>query len=212
MPINLPSNNIKFTNVSVVRLRRGGKRFEIACYKNKVREWRTGVEKDLDEVVQIETIFLNVGKGQAASNEDLTKAFGNMDVQEILREILQKGELQVGDKERSHELTNLWREIATQVAQICVEPSSQKPYTFGMIEKAMKDVHYSVKTGKSAKSQALDVLKLLQAKNTIPIERVRMHVRVTMPPKDGKRLKDKIVPLFEHIEDEDYGDEWESIP
>lgn len=31
------AEQIKLTNVSVVRLRKGGKRFEIACYKNKVR-------------------------------------------------------------------------------------------------------------------------------------------------------------------------------
>lgn len=43
MPINQPANQIKLTNVSVVRYKKGGKRFEIACYKNKVREWRTGV-------------------------------------------------------------------------------------------------------------------------------------------------------------------------
>ncbi|WFD41340.1 uncharacterized protein MJAP1_004337 [Malassezia japonica] len=169
------------------------------------------VETDLDEVVQIENVFLNVSKGQVAPNDDLSKAFGTTDVAEIIPEILKKGELQVGDKERSHELTNLWREIATQLAQSCVEPSSQKPYTVGMVEKAMKDVHYSVKTGKSAKSQALDVLKLLQAKNTIPIQRARMRVRVTMPPKEGKRLKEKLVALFENIEDEDYSDEWELV-
>lgn len=161
--------------------------------------------------MQIENVFLNVSKGQVAPNDDLTKAFGTADVAEIIPEILKKGELQVGDKERSHELTNLWREIATQLAQSCVEPSSQKPYTVGMVEKAMKDVHYSVKTGKSAKSQALDVLKLLQAKNTIPIQRARMRVRVTMPPKEGKRLKEKLVALFENIEDEDYSDEWELV-
>lgn len=161
--------------------------------------------------MQIENVFLNVSKGQVAPNDDLSKAFGTADVAEIIPEILKKGELQVGDKERSHELTNLWREIATQLAQSCVEPTSQKPYTVGMVEKAMKDVHYSVKTGKSAKSQALDVLKLLQAKNTIPIQRARMRVRVTMPPKEGKRLKEKVVALFENIEDEDYSDEWELV-
>lgn len=168
-------------------------------------------EKDLDEVVQIENVFLNVSKGQVASNDDLNKAFGTTDVTQIILEILKKGELQVGDKERSHELANLWREVATQLAQSCVEPDSQKPYTVGMVEKAMKDVHYSVKPGKPAKSQALEVLKMLQEKDVIPIERVHMRVRVTMPQKEGKRLKDKIVPLFAHIEDEDYTDEWELV-
>ena len=68
-PRYLPS---RLTNVSVIRLKRGGKRFEvrarvctrhltlqIACYKNKVREWRSGVETDLDEVLQVENVFIN---------------------------------------------------------------------------------------------------------------------------------------------------------
>ena len=85
-----------------------------------MREWRSGVEKDLDEVVQIENVFLNVSKGQVASKDDLQKAFGTSDVTEVLLEILKKGELQVGDKERSHELSTLWVEIASIVAQMCV--------------------------------------------------------------------------------------------
>ena len=141
-----------------------------------MREWRSGVEKDLDEVVQIENVFLNVSKGQVASKDDLQKAFGTSDATEVLLEILKKGELQVGDKERSHELSSLWVEIASTVAQMCVDPNSQKPYTVGIIEKAMKDVHYSVKPTKSAKIQALDVIKLLQSKSIIPIERAQMRI------------------------------------
>ena len=45
----------------------GGKRFELACFRNKVMAWRTKSEKDLDEVVQIHTIFTNVSKGESAS-------------------------------------------------------------------------------------------------------------------------------------------------
>jgi ribosome maturation protein SDO1 len=40
MSIFTPTNQIRLTNVAVVRMKRGGKRFEIACYKNKVLSWR----------------------------------------------------------------------------------------------------------------------------------------------------------------------------
>jgi ribosome maturation protein SDO1 len=43
MPINQPSNQIKLTNVSLVRMKKGKKRFEIACYQNKVQDWRSNV-------------------------------------------------------------------------------------------------------------------------------------------------------------------------
>ena len=38
-----PTNQIRLTNVAIVRLKKAGKRFEIACYKNKVMSWRSGV-------------------------------------------------------------------------------------------------------------------------------------------------------------------------
>jgi hypothetical protein len=43
MSIFQPGSQIKLTNVALVRLRKGGKRFEVACYKNKVMEWRNQV-------------------------------------------------------------------------------------------------------------------------------------------------------------------------
>lgn len=33
----------RLTNIAVVRMKKHGKRFEIACYKNKVVNWRNGV-------------------------------------------------------------------------------------------------------------------------------------------------------------------------
>ncbi|KAK4919370.1 hypothetical protein LTR66_016798 [Elasticomyces elasticus] len=73
--INQPANQIKLTNVSIVRYKKGKKRFELACYKNKLLEYRNGEETDLDNVLQIPTIFLNVSKGESAPTDELTKAW-----------------------------------------------------------------------------------------------------------------------------------------
>jgi ribosome maturation protein SDO1 len=62
----LPQNRIQLTNVAIVRLKKGGHRFEIACYKNKVVSWRNKVDTDIDDVLQSHTVFTNVSKGQAA--------------------------------------------------------------------------------------------------------------------------------------------------
>ena len=44
-------------------------------------------ETDLDEVMQINNVFMNVSKGQVAGSEDLKKAFGKTDVNEIVKEV-----------------------------------------------------------------------------------------------------------------------------
>lgn len=135
--IQQPSNQIKLTNVSLVRLKKGKKRFEIACYKNKVLEWRSGIETDLDNVLQIPNVFLNVSKGQTAPHADLTKAFGKMKPDDIILEILNKGDIQVGEGERKAQLERINNEVISIVASKLVNPQTERVYTAGMIEKAL---------------------------------------------------------------------------
>lgn len=125
--------------MSLVRLKKGKKRFEIACYKNKVLEYRSGVETDLDNVLQVPNVFLSVSKGQTAPKEDLAKAFGaKTSVDDIIQEILKKGEMQVGEKERHAQVDRLEKEVIDIVASKMVDPRSKRVYTTGMIEKALE--------------------------------------------------------------------------
>ena len=40
MSIFTPLNQKVLTNVAIVKLKKGGKTFELACYRNKVANWR----------------------------------------------------------------------------------------------------------------------------------------------------------------------------
>ncbi|XP_071445959.1 ribosome maturation protein SBDS [Hetaerina americana] len=197
-----PTNQIRLTNVAVVRIKKGGKRFEIACYKNKVVSWRDKIENDIDEVLQTHTIFLNVSKGQVAKKEDLIKAFNKDDETEICKEILAKGELQVSDKERNAHLETIFKDIATTVADKCINPETKRPYPVSIIEKAMKDVHFSVKLNRNAKQQALEVIPQLKA--SLPLERARMRLRVTATGKEAKRLVERVSKLASSVESEEW--------
>lgn len=77
-----------------------------------------------------------------------------------LEKILAKGELQVSDKERQTQLETMFRDIATIVAEKCVNPETKRPYTVSLIERAMKDIHYSVKASKSTKQQVRHTVAL----------------------------------------------------
>ncbi|XP_031558266.1 ribosome maturation protein SBDS-like [Actinia tenebrosa] len=209
MSIFTPTNQVKLTNVAVVRLKKCGKRFEIACYKNKVMSWRNKVEKDIDEVLQTHTVFTNVSKGQVAKKEDLVKAFGTEDQTEICTKILAKGELQVSEKERSQQLESAFRDIATIVADKCVNPESKRPYPVGVIERAMKDIHYSVIPTRSTKQQALEVIR--QLKETMQIERAQMRLRLVLPAKDAKKVQEKLKSLLSSIESEEWDTDLEMV-
>ena len=152
MSLKQPVNQVRLTNVAVVRLKRRGKRFELACYKNKVLSWREGNEDDLDEVIQTSSIFSNVSKGVLAKKKDLKDCFKTDDENAVVLEILKKGELQVSEKERQYQSENLFNEIALIVSEKCVDPETKRPFSVGVIEREMKDtLHFAVQPNKPAK-------------------------------------------------------------
>ncbi|KAF5093329.1 hypothetical protein D0Z00_004112 [Geotrichum galactomycetum] len=173
MPINQPSGQIKLTNVSMVRMR----------------------------------------KGQVASQEDLKAAFNTTEVNKVILEILNKGELQVGGKERQQQASQIRAETLQVVAAKCVNPTTKRPYPVTIIEKAVAELGFNFVSNKPAKSQALEVIRLLVAQQVIPIVRARMKVRI-MVDKDDKvsKYKASIKELFVEVEDEESGkNNWELV-
>ncbi len=134
-------------------------------------------ETNLDEVLQSRAIFINVSKGQVAKSDAVEKCFGTADADAILKEILRRGELQVGEKEREAALSKVRREIASCLANLSVNPTTMRPYPVTILEKAMKEVHYKPDAKKPAKRQALELLVLLQP--TMPIERAKMRLKLS---------------------------------
>lgn len=201
--INQPSGLIKLTNVSLVRMKKGKKRFEIACYQNKVQDWRLKVEKDIDEVLQIPQVFINVSKGQTANNEDLKTAFGTTDQDTIIAEILAKGEIQLNEKERSANLQQKQNEFLTIISTKCINPRSKKRYPPSMIQKVLAELKYHPNPSKPSKLQALEAIKMLVEKQVIPIARAQMKIKIVLSKKaHTKALDEEIKANIDHIDEE----------
>ena len=149
-----PVNQVRLTNVAYVRLNKNGKRFEIACYRNKVYiyyndslelflieylpiilckvlSWRNKIETDIREVLQTDSIFVNVSKGMLASNKELLSAFGTAETLTVCSEILNKGELQVSEQERAALYETVFRDVASIVAEKTINPETNRSYTVG---------------------------------------------------------------------------------
>lgn len=141
-------------------------------------------------------MFVNVSKGQLAKKEDLQNCFGTDDHMKCCLEILNKGELQVSEKERQHQLESSYKDIANIIADKCVNPDTKRPYPVGMIEKAMRQIHVSVKPNRTSKQQALEIIP--QLKKVLQIERAQMKLRVLI----NKKYKAKLKEFFSKLEEE----------
>lgn len=139
------------TNVAFIKYKVGTHKYEIACYKNKAINWRNGVEKDIDEVLQSGEIYSNASHGTAAKKSDLQLSFGEISKNEIIKIILEKGELQVSDKEREAQLNALQNDIANIITEKCVHPDSQRKFSTHQIQQAIKSIGFKIKPDQPAK-------------------------------------------------------------
>ena len=69
-----------------------------------------------------------------------------------------------------------------------MNPETKRPYPVGVIEKSLKQAHFSVNPNKNNKQQALVAIKKLQS--ILPIERAQMRLRVICHKKHTTMLKE----------------------
>ena len=119
---------------------------------------------------------------------------------QIIMEILNKGEFQVSDKERESQLDNLKLDIANLIVKMSINETDGNKFPVSIILKAMTEANCKVNGNKPAKPQALAFITEL--KKVIPIERQRMQLRITF--KDVQQseklleiLNDKFVGQFQ---------------
>lgn len=178
--MQFPLSQRRHTNIAVVRYSKNGVKLEIACYKNKVISYRSGTENRLDEVLQVERIFANVARGYLASEKEIKAVFGDeMTEVEAIKYMLDHGELQVAQQERTAEVDEMFKDIAVIISHKCINTKTQRPFPPQVIEQALRSIGAAVKLDQSVKKQALGLIHLLIDSDILPIARANMKIRCT---------------------------------
>jgi ribosome maturation protein SDO1 len=178
--MQFPLSQRRHTNIAVVRYAKNGVKLEIACYKNKVISYRSGTETRLDEVLQVERIFTNVARGHLASEKDVEAVFGpDTTEQQAIKFMLDHGELQVAQQERTAEVDEMFKDIAIIISQKCVNTKTMHPFPSQVIEQALRSIGAAVKLDQPVKKQALGLIRSLIEADIIPIARANMKIRCT---------------------------------
>jgi len=96
----------------------------------------------------------------------------------------------VSERERTEQLDALMKDVANTIAGLCVNPDTKRPYPVSIIEKGLKEVHFTAKAGRNSKQQALEAIPKL--KTAMNIDRAQMRVRVSMGTSQWKSISEKV--------------------
>ena len=183
-----------FTNISIVKLKLGKSRFELACYPNKVQDYRDKKEKDINEVLQAQEIFRDAIKGDLVPRKQLKEVFPKMSYQEIIKLILDKGDIQTGEKEREKGTANFKRYISNIIVQKTYNTDNGLPFPQDIITQALDNINFNYNEKENEKKQALKAIKELISKKVLPIERKLIQLKISLKKidnEDNPILKEK---------------------
>ena len=184
-----------FTNISIVKLKLSKSRFELACYPNKVQDYRDKKEKDINEVLQAQEIFTDAIKGDLVPRKVLKEVFPKMSYQEIIKLILDKGDIQTGEKEREKGTANFKRYISNIIVQKTYNTDNGLPFPQDIITQALDNINFKYNEKENEKKQALKAIKELINQKILPIERKLIQLKISL-----KKIENENNPILKEKE------------
>jgi len=165
----------KFTTA---RISKSGEKFEVLVKPDPALEYKMGKPLPVSQLLVIDEIYSDAGKGTRASGEKLQKAFGTEEPLAIAQEIMKHGELLLTTDQRRQLVEEKRKQIIAFIARNCIDPRTGTPHPPIRIEQAMNQIKYSIDPFKGADEQAKDVIEELRALLPIKMEQMRVAVKI----------------------------------
>jgi len=163
---------------TTARLAKGPDHFEILVKPEPALEYKLGKQIALSQVLLIEEIYSDAGKGTRASNEKLEKHFGSSDAIKVAEEIMKSGKLQLTTDQRRKLVEDKRRQIVAIIVRNAIDPRTGAPHPPLRIEQAMEQIRISIDPFKSAEEQAKNIIDQLRPVIPLKMEQMRIAVKV----------------------------------
>ena len=165
----------KFTTA---RLAKGQDHFEILVKPQQALDYKLGKQVAISQVLLIDEIYSDSGKGTRASEEKLQKYFGTADPVKVAEEVMKSGELQLTTEQRRQLVEDKRKQIVSIITRNALDPRTGTPHPPLRIEQAMSQVRLSIDPYKSAEEQAKVVIEELRPILPLKIEQMKIAVKV----------------------------------
>ena len=170
---------VSLDDAVIGRLERGGKRYEVLLDPELMQKWKQDPESvDINDLLAIEDVFHDAKMGERPTAEALNSAFETQDLNEIIKMILTKGNIQLTTAQRKEIVARKRTLIIQHIASNAIDPKTKLPHPFARIETALEESRYSIDPFKSIDTQIKDAIKLLKPLIPLSFTTVKLAFKV----------------------------------
>jgi len=170
---------VKVDEAFEVRYKFSGENFQVLVDFDKLNEFKKNSdEMSVYDVLADTKIFKDQKKGELASEHLLNEIFKAKSEEEILKEILLKGECQIPTAYLNKLRSEKKIQVITYIAQNALNPQTKGKYMFSMIESEVNKLKFNFDPNKEFIIQAEEVLILLKKQMPISLEKVILQIKI----------------------------------
>lgn len=163
----------------IARLEIGGSIFEVLVDPETVQKLKDGKEVNIPEGLASDTIFKDAKKGERASEINLMKIFNTNNVEQIAKQIILKGEVQLTTEQRRKMQESKRRQIVAAIAKNAINPQTGTPHPPQRIELAMEEAKVRIDPFKPVEQQMNEVLDALRPLIPIKFDKIKIAVKLS---------------------------------
>ncbi len=164
----------------IARLKTHGQEFEILVDCNNALALKEGKNIDMRDILAAMRIFSDAKKGLGASENLMKQIFGTNDVEEVAKQIIQKGEIQLTQEYRDRLREEKRKQIINIIHRNGVDPKTHLPHPPQRIENAFIEAKFHVDEFKTVQEQVQEALKKLRP--ILPIKFEVKEIAIKIPP------------------------------
>jgi len=185
---------------------KGSQDFEILVEPELAKEAKLeGKNHDINRLLFVQEVFLDAGKGDRASAEDLEEEFGTRQVLNAAEEIFEKGEMQLTTDQRKEIREDKRKQIISMIARRVQNPKTGNPHPPQRVENALEEAGFNVDEDIGVEEQFEDAIDRIRP--IIPVSLEEKVVAIKIPNDEAGKAYDKIQSTAE-IKDEQWGNEY----
>src|SRR3989338_4739065 len=102
---------VRTEDAVIARFEHSGEKFEILVDPHLAMDLKHGKEVDFEDLMLIDTIFKDAGKGEEKAEESLKRVFVTTDVRQIAKRIIAEGTIQLTTQQRKEITERKRREV-----------------------------------------------------------------------------------------------------
>ena len=170
---------VRLEDAVVARYEHGGHKFEVLIDPDVIDDIKSGKITNVVDYLVIDEIFKDARKGDRASEELIKEVFKTTDVNEVARQIVLKGQVQLTTEQRRKMLEEKKKRIIMEIARNAINPQTGAPHPPQRIELAMEEAKVHIDPLKSVEEQVPIVLKALKPIIPIRFEKIKIAVKLS---------------------------------